>query len=430
MASKELLTDAPPDAAGARRGLLFNIARVFPGNLVYTATQWGLLIVLTKFFSPAEFGVYALALAISTPLFTASSLQLRYVYIAAEREQVGFENYLFLRLASDLAALLALLALYALDLYSAALLPMVLLLGANQFILNLKDAHQGVLQRQERMDLFASSRVIQGLVTLGAAAAAALLSGNMLLVVATMLAARLGALLLYDLPQARRALAAARVSYIDRAGFSLARVGGLFRTALPLGVVAIFLSLNTNVPRYFLAQSGTEVVGYFAAVASLKVIMDIFISSLGESASRRLALAFTTSRAQYVRLLLGLIAVGVAFGAAGLAFALLFGELFLALFFRPEYRVFAPVFVWLMGLRVISNASSFLGYGLTAARQYGVQVWIVGLGLLSLLVASWLLIPRWAGLGAAWAMFISELITLAAMSFVMVRTLRTEPVAE
>jgi O-antigen/teichoic acid export membrane protein len=153
-------------------------------------------------------------------------------------------------------------------------------------------------------------------------------------------------------------------------------------------------------------------------------LMDVPVAALGDTSSRRLAVYFSDSIGKYIKLLLMLICIGVAMGAAGVIFALLFGKLFLSTFFRPEYAEFAHVFAWLMAVKMVSNVESFLGYGLTAARQYGVQIWIQGLGLLSLCLASWWLIPGWGGTGAVWAMLISTSSTLLATSIVMMKTLR------
>jgi O-antigen/teichoic acid export membrane protein len=410
------------------KSLFFNAAKVFSGNVIYIATQWGLLVVLTKFFTPDEFGKYALALAIVTPIFSVSALQLRTVLVTSTTDGITFENYLLLRITTGLLGLCVVVILYMFGVFSFELLPLVLLLGANQGMLNIKDIYQGVMQKHERMNYFSFSRVLQGGATLIAAAAIALLTRDLLLVVVGMFVARFIALLIFDIPSAHRAIHVAHLpqsKLFDWKKLDLVNSYTLAKTALPLGVVSIFISIYPNIPRYFLAEYGASTLGYFAAVASLMALIDVPVAALGETSSRRLAVYFSDSIGDYIKLLLMLMCAGVALGATGLIFALLFGELFLSAFFRPEYAAFAHVFAWLMALRVVSNAESFLGYGLTAARQYRVQIWIQGLGLLCLCLAAWWLIPAWGGVGAAWAMLIASSCTLLATSIVMMKILHT-----
>jgi len=409
-----------------RQNFFFNAAKVFSGNILYIATQWGLLVVLTKFFTPGEFGNYALALAIVTPIFSVSALQLRSVFVTSTSDDIKFENYLLLRIVTNLLALCVVVILCMLGVFALELLPLALLLGANQGVLNMKDIYQAVMQKYERINYFSFSRVLQGSTTLIAAAVIALLTHNLLYAVVSMLVARLAALLLYDVPSARRAVGVvnpAQAKLFNWAKLDIAESYTLARTALPLGVITIFLSLYPNIPRYFLAEYGASTLAYFAAVASLMALMDVPVAALGETSSRRLAVYFSASIGNYIKLLLMLMCAGVALGAGGVIFALLFGKVFLSVFFRPEYAEFAHVFAWLMAVRIVSNVESFLGYGLTAARQYGVQIWIQGLGLLSLCLASWWLIPGWGGTGAVWAMLISTSSTLLVTSIVMVKTL-------
>jgi O-antigen/teichoic acid export membrane protein len=78
------------------------------------------------------------------------------------------------------------------------------------------------------------------------------------------------------------------------------------------------------------------------------------------------------------------------------------------------------VFIWLLAAQLVLNVQSFVGYAMTAARWFKAQVWTYGFMLALLLVASWLAIPRWGGLGAAWATLASCGITLAVSLIVLI----------
>ena len=113
----------------------------------------------------------------------------------------------------------------------------------------------------------------------------------------------------------------------------------------------------------------------------------------------------------------------VALGMAGVVVAMAFGGTLLTILFRPEYARFANVLVWLMVAKVVLNAQSAIGYAMTAARLFKVQVWIYGLMLVSMVLCAWLLIPNWSLLGAAWATIISACVCLTISLVVMMKTL-------
>jgi O-antigen/teichoic acid export membrane protein len=59
----------------------------------------------------------------------------------------------------------------------------------------------------------------------------------------------------------------------------------IFRTALPLGLVLMLISLNTNLPRYVIEHRlGTRELGAFAAVASFMAAGTTIVNALGQAA--------------------------------------------------------------------------------------------------------------------------------------------------
>jgi O-antigen/teichoic acid export membrane protein len=420
-----LSTDKANITSSAGLSLRVNFSWTFFGNILYAATQWGLLTLLTKLFDPGLFGQYSLAFSAVTPIFVASAMHLRAVYVSDvkghSRDKVHFATYLTLRLATNLVALIVVALLAVLGAIPVDLFPLAFLLGCNQAVSLISDMYQGVMQKRERMDLLSISNVIQGGGTLVAAVAVALLTHSVILVVLGMLIARSLVLFLYQMPQARavqKEVSLARpVPLVTRAALlqamSVSRLWPLARTALPLSVVALLINLHLHVPRYFLAGLGEDAVGYFAAIASLAAMPDLVITALGQSAVRQLAIRYTSDRKAYLVLVARLLAIGAVLGLIGVAVAMILGRPVLALLFRPEYASLADVLIWLMVARMALNVQSFLGYAMTAARWFKMQVWTYGLMLFSLFVAAWFLVPRWGSLGAAWATLVSACITMA-----------------
>lgn len=410
----------------AKPSLRTSFSWIFAGNVINAGTQWGLLILLTKLFEPEVFGRFALALSIVTPIFVGSALQLRAVQVTDVQDTSRFTDYLLLRLATNLLAVLCIIAITLLGMIPAHLFGLTFLLGLNQSVLLVLDIYQGARQKQERMDLVAISQVRVGVVSLIAAAAAALLWHDIVLVAIAMLLARTVSILVFDIgkawdPATFKRSDSYKVDMRDAA--KARRLLRLAHTAFPLGIVMLLISLYPNVPRYFLAASGEATVGFFAAVASLVAVQDLITGALGQSAIPRLSRLYLSNRRAYVRLLAQMVMIFLGLGLAGVVVAIPLGKPLLTLFFRPEYAQFAEVFVWLLVASAVLNVKSAIGYGITAARIFRHQVWIEGLAILTLLLGAWLLVPSWQGRGAAWAMLISACVGLAASSIVLARAL-------
>lgn len=410
-----------------RLSLRANFSWTFAGNIIYAGTQWGLLMLLTKLFTPAEFGQYALALSIVTPIFIGSAMQLRAVQATDVKHTAPFSDYLALRLLTNLLALLCVVAITVIGLVPAHHFGLTLLLGLNQAVLLVLDIYHGARQKRERMDLVAISQVRVGLTSLAIAAIVGVLTHDIVLVVIGMLLARTLCILTFDIWGMR---AAEALEGVTRSGPALGKAFHgpqlltLTRTALPLGAVMLLISLYSNLPRYFLASHGEATVGFFAAVFSLVALQDMVTSALGGSATPRLSRYYVTDPRAFVRLQLQVAAIFFSLGIAGLLVAVPFSTQILTLVFRPEYGQFADVLVWLLIAKAVLNLKSALGYGMTAARIFQHQVWIEGLAITSLGLLAWLLVPTWAGLGAAWAMVGSALVSLTVSSVILIRAVR------
>src|SRR3984957_291041 len=63
--------------------LRWNFSWTFVGNIIYSACQWAILVVLAKIGNAEMVGQYGLAMAVATPILALSSLQLRAVVTTA-----------------------------------------------------------------------------------------------------------------------------------------------------------------------------------------------------------------------------------------------------------------------------------------------------------------------------------------------------------
>lgn len=371
-----------------------NFAWTVAGNIVYGASQWVVLSLIAKLGDSEMLGQYALALAVAGPVAMLSHLNLRAVLATDVTRRHPFHDYLAVRLTTAAAALLAIAALALVSGYPWTVMGAIVLAGVCLSLENVSDTYYGLMQRRERMDDVARAVVARGVLSVGALGVALWLTRNLLWAIAALALARVAVLLAYERPR-------------GSAGEKVERTGlpaqlAIFRTAMPLGVVLMLVSLTTNLPRYAIERfQGTRELGAFAAVASFLAAGAMVVSALGQSAMPRLARHFSErDLAGFRRLTLKLMALTVALGAAGVVGTALLGRFVLSVAYRPEYGAYSRLFVAVMGAGVLRYAGIMLGFVLTSARSFGPQMPLLAVVTVASGAASWMLVPT-IGLGGA-----------------------------
>jgi O-antigen/teichoic acid export membrane protein len=403
-----------------------NFSWTFVGNVIYAATQWGVLVVLARFGTPETVGQFALGLAITAPIIMFSNLQLRGVQATDAKRTHPFSHYLTLRTITTMLALVVIAGVVYMGGYQGATALVILLVGLAKALESMSDVYYGLLQQRERMDRIAQSVMLRGVLALVAVTGLLYATGSLVAAVMGIAAVWAAVLVLFDVPNGLRLLKRdAEIAATQQALSSapLAKqIAKLALTALPLGFVMLLISLNTNIPRYFIeGHLGTWELGIFAALAYLMIAGNTIVGALGQSASPRLAQYYAAGNTAAFRNLLGkLAAIGATLGGAGVIVAALLGEPLLRLLYGVEYAAFSTLLVWLMVAAALAYVASFMGYGMTAARLFRIQVPVFALVSLTTLISCFFLVPAYGLVGGAWALIVSASIQLIASASVNV----------
>lgn len=406
--------------------LRHNLSWSLTGNVLYALTQWGMVVVLAKLGTPKMVGQFALGLAVTAPVIMFTNLNLQVVQATDARNHYRFQDYLSLRLITTTVALLLILGLVFVADYGLETTLVILLIGLAKAFEAVSDIFYGLLQKHERMDRVAKSMIFKGILSLSMLAIVMYFTNSLVWGIISLAFVWAIVLFSYDmysgthiltmLPQTtdKIVLAKTRPASLLRphsAPIILARLAWL---ALPLGLVMALASLNMNIPRYFVkGYLGEHELGIFAAIAYIMVAGQVAVTALGQSTSPRLARYYAAYDGVAFRtLLFKLLCIAALLGVTGVLIALIAGEQVLTVFYGPEYAESADVFVWLMAAAGISYMSSILGYGMTAARYFQIQIpWFGFVGFIST-VLCFLLVPT-AGLqGAAMALLVAAVVQL------------------
>ncbi len=403
-----------PLADGATPSLRGNLSWVLAGNIFYAACQWAIIVAVAKLGSPATVGQLTLGFAVCAPIVLFSGLSLRAVQSNDARRERPFSVYFGLRLVTTALALLAIGVVALLGGYRRETAIVIVLVGAAKAAEIVSDVFWGRLQQQELMKTISISMIIKGALSLLVLSIVLGATGSLISSVLGFAAVWLLVLLVYDLPAGRRHFGESlRPSFAPRSLASLAWL------ALPLGVVLMLISVAGNVPRYFIVHYCDEAeLGVFSAIASLVLAGTVMMSALGQTVSPRLARYHAErDRGGFTRLVRVLVLSSIAVGASGALIAAVAGRPILRLVFGAVYADSNDVFVVVM----ISGISSYLliafGTVVTAANLFRVQVPLQCLNVAVVILGSWIAVPRWGAVGAAWVLVASNTITAIGFAF-------------
>jgi O-antigen/teichoic acid export membrane protein len=406
--------------------LRWNFSWTFVGNVIYSGCQWCMLVVLAKLGSPTIVGQYGLALAIATPVYALSTLQLRAVLTTDVHERIHFGEYLGFRLLTTILSMLVIAgAAFGMH-YSPQATLVVLIIGLAQGLEIVSDLYYAKMQFHEHMDRIAKSMIVRGVIGLAAMGAGVYFFGSIIWGAIGLVLARAIVVVAYDIRkrthfdphsisemQESVEVMAARDQSL-RPRWNRAVQVELFRTSIILGVIAFLVSLLPSIPRYFIAGSiGERQLGIFTATAFLVSTGNLIITAMGQSAFVRLAKLYGTGEIRrFNSLLLKLVGIAAVLGFAGIGVAVFFGHFLLLHLYRPEYAEHTDVLVAMMVGGAMSYIAAQMASAITSARCFAPQIPVLACSVAAATLASLFLVKSHGILGAAYSVIITSAVLL------------------
>ena len=390
---------------------------VLAGNIFYSACQWLIVVVLAKLGTPQKLGEYAWGLAISAPIVLFANFQLRSLLASDIVERFRFAQYFNFRLVS-LGVALGIVGLVAALGGGGEKALVVILVAAAQAVELVSETFYGLMQKQERMDRISKSLMYRGALSLAAMWITMYSTRSVVWALAALLLGRLFVLFTWDAP-----FEAVKFDVGISAGENNNWMPALFRTALPLGVISMLASLNSNITRYFVeGHGGSAELGMYSAVASLLSAGTLVVSAYGQALFLPVAKACVSAdRVEFRKFAVFAIVLGALLGAGAVVISMLFGTVILTHLFRPEYARYADVLVRLMIAGTIAFIASGLGFVMTAARSLRPQVPLLVIVGIATAASSAFLIPRYGLIGAADASLLAAIVQLIGTGIILFR---------
>jgi O-antigen/teichoic acid export membrane protein len=355
-----------------------------------------MFVVLARLLTTDDVGMFALGLAISTPVFALVHLDLRTVQATDARLDFSFGHYLALGLATTPLGLVVMVVIVVATRLDATAAFVVLAWGVARAIESITFNFYGVYQRFERMERMAVSLALRGGLALASLTAVVWATDDVVLGTLSIAASWLVVLVTFDVANVRYLLRSERTEQETEGVLAplwdrvvLRRLG---RLALPAGMGRGVVSLLPNITRYQVQVIlSSAALGVYAAIGYVIRFMEIVSGSFGQALEPRLAKAHAAGRLGPFRsLLLGAVATAVAVGVAIVALTAMIGEPVLRAVFGAEYAR-GDVLIRVVIGAVLLLVVQILMTGIVALRRFGERLVITVIaGVVTLVVGIWL----------------------------------------
>lgn len=369
--------------------------KMLTANLARYGGQLALLVVIAQTAGPEAVGRFALALAITAPIFILTGLGLRTVVVTL-KTPFTLRDVFTVRCATTAAAMAASLA--AAFLIPSADWAVVALVATIKAVDTFSDAIYGLYQLAGRFTAIPVLAVIQSAAYVGAVLAGGWATGD----VVTALAGGAAASVVVVSPMVAHTFRAATVlGMAGRPGGRQAR-RELVRAGVPSGLAQGMISLVTAVPQLVLAEhAGTTATGRYAVLIYVIVSAELVMNAVNQAwlPAARAAESQGRFTTRFVARFLGKVtalqvplAAGILLGAT-LVFPPLFGESF-----AIRGQEYAPLAVALM----LAPAMFITSGALNVHNLYRTLMRNSGIVLACCITFSLLAVPAFGTVGALW----------------------------
>lgn len=385
--------------------LLNNLSWIFFANVFVSFSKWIMIIIIAKVLTPTEVGIYSLAFAIGAPITLFANMKLRSLYIASSEEK--FKDYMFVR---DIFSLLALIVLLLVGYFIYPVNFLIIVLVGLSKILDLQsDLYYSLPHKKNNLVVVGKIMISKQLILTIAFGLVLFLTKN--LIVTMVIQIVIQAFFLYFIE--RRYVF--KNYEIITTSISLSSFKKIVFSGLPLGLVQMLTSINTNYPRYILEyKENAEVLGYFSAILYIAIVANLFTNSISQVFLPILSSLFKkenfkalkTYIYQYLTLISTLI--GIVF----IAFSIIAGEQFLTLMYGEEYARYNNILIIVSISSSINLVNANLDTALMSMRYIKILPKITIFNFFITIFVGYVLIVNYSIIGAALTLVVSALIQL------------------
>ena len=352
-----------------------NISWSLFGSFGYAVCQWMILTIIAKLGTPSILGEYSLGLAITAPVIMFLNFQLRYL-LATDTKNIFFvKTYFITRVFSSIIAFFLIFFIATCCSFSINTNYIIILLGLSKSIESISDISFGFFAKYDKFDLIAKSVILKGIISTLVFYFIMKKYHELIYACVSIVVTWGCILMLYDIKQMKKIINAKNINLtIEKLQYS--ECLKLICYSFPLGIVMMIMSVNFNLPKYFIKTMLSEKeLGIYSALVYFSVVGLTVIRAISNSVNTKLAKVYNEKDiVKFKNLLINLIVFILFLGLICVLSSIVFGEKILAIFYTIEYSKSKNIFIMIMIASVFMFYSSLLESILVTTRNFKIQI--------------------------------------------------------
>lgn len=393
---------------------LLNKAKwLLSGNILFAFSQWLMLIMFSHFSSPTQLGYYSYALAITAPIFMLSNLQLRPLVVADLNleKKFGFSEYLSLRLLTTLFAII--ISLFFIDWSNNLALSIVLVVVLIKSSEAVSDIMYAYYNANKKTKFISKSLTIKSVLVTVSSFCILYMMHNIVYALIAMLIGYLLILVFLDIRK--------NIEHLKEVNVFNRNLNKIVQAGLPLGIAVMLVSLQTNIPRYFLEHcSSVELVGVYTILYYFIVIGGVVINSVCQYLSPYFSEFYRDLKIDDLKKTIrNTFFIAFILGGLGLFLSFFLNEFIIKILYGNSYIMYAYLLPYIMVAGIFTYLSVVNGYLLTSLKLLKIQMPIFLILVCLTVIYSYFLIPMYGLIGAVYTTILSAISQFLISSFII-----------
>lgn len=383
------------------------------GNIIFAFSQWLMLIFFSRMSDPTQLGYYSYALAVTAPIFLLSNLQLRPLLVADlnTSKSFDFSQYFSLRIITIVLAIIVSLLFTSGDTtISIIIMILVVFIKASEALSDLIYAYYNAIKRTT---FISKSLTIKSMLVIFSSLIVLYLTKS---IVYSLFATLFGYILVLIFLDIRE-----NINHIKNISFFDRNLKYIFVSGLPLGIAVMLISLQTNIPRYFLENYlSIEIVGVYTIFYYFLVIGSIVINSVCQYLSPYFSEYYKDLNVNQLKTVMTqAFSIALVLGILGLIVSIPLHSFIVGAIYGTDYIEYSYTLPYIMFAGVFSYLSVVNGYLLTSLGLLKIQIPIFSFLVSITFLYSYLLIPTYGLMGAAYTTILSTITQFLVSSIIV-----------
>ncbi|MET3319934.1 UNVERIFIED_ORG: O-antigen/teichoic acid export membrane protein [Peribacillus simplex] len=392
--------------------MTIKVIAVFMGSSIFMVSQFLIIIILARLGNAEIVGEFGLVLAITGPVYMFFTFQIRNA-ITSENSSVKLSDYAGVVVLNSLLATITSLVICLITKTDLSVTYLVVIYLFAKNIQLVSELIYGYFQHKEDLHVVGLSNFMKGILSALLFFVFYYFGNNILLATFSIGLSWLLVLLFYDIPKMHIGRNYRSILIKVFLPNKIMSISSLYKLLIPLGLISLLYSLNTNISRYFITYyMDTEMLGYFTACSYLMIAGNTFVGAIGQSFCNRLARYNNQqTKDNFKNLFYKLVIFGISLGLISTFLSFIFGKVILSTLFGSEYIKYSSLLTLLMVATIFRYPSEFMGYATIATKTYKNELPQLIFMLIVTVICSFIFVSKFGLYGSALTLIVGSLIT-------------------